>query len=59
MQLPDGSWPSAPILRVTKPSSLEPGDAEGLASPVFADDRRLFTTATAAAAIDRAAGEDG
>ena len=51
-QLPDGSWPSAPILRVAKTESIEPDDAHSRTSPVFADDRRIFTTATVAAAID-------
>jgi hypothetical protein len=51
----DGSWPSAPILRITDPSSLCPGDDRFRASPLVADDRRLFTTATAAAALALAA----
>lgn len=51
-QLSDGSWPSAPILRVAKPRSLEPDDAHCRRSPVFADDCRIFTTATVAAAVD-------
>jgi hypothetical protein len=52
LQLPDGSWPSAPILRVAKPRSIEPDDVHCRRSPVFADDRRIFTTAAVAAAID-------
>jgi hypothetical protein len=44
-QLPDGSWPSAPVLRLTKRDVFDPlGSAD--AGPCFADQRRLFTTAT-------------
>ncbi len=49
--LPDGSWPSAPILRITNPRSRASGDELFLASPIVADDRKLFTTATAVAAL--------
>lgn len=45
-QSADGGWPSAPILRVTDPRSSRRGR-------VYADDRRLFTTATVLAAISR------
>lgn len=54
MQLADGSWPSEPILRVADPRSTEPDDAFSRLSPVFADDRRIFTTATVMAATDAA-----
>lgn len=51
LALPDGSWPSAPMLRVVKPASRRVGDRYCSASPVVADDERLFTTATVAAAL--------
>jgi len=50
----DGSWPSAPILRITDPNSHSPGDDRFQASRVVADDRRLFTTRTAVAALTAA-----
>lgn len=49
MQLQDGSWPAAPILRVTNP-----GGGDGLSGPILADDRRFFTTATAVGALQSA-----
>jgi len=49
-QLADGSWPSHPVLRLTSRYVREPWNAEGSA-PLFADDRRLFTTATVVAAL--------
>ena len=45
-QAPDGSWSSPPMLRVTRRDCLEPwkpGDTD----PLFRDQNRLFTTATA------------
>lgn len=48
--LPDGSWPSAPILRVPpRDWYLAGGDADS--APIFADQRRIFTSATAVAAL--------
>jgi hypothetical protein len=49
-QLPDGSWPSCPMLRLTERHVSEPWTAQD-AGPVFADERRLFTTATVLAAL--------
>jgi hypothetical protein len=49
-QLPDGSWPSGPILRLTSREISEPWLAQD-AGPLFGDERRLFTTATALAAL--------
>lgn len=50
MQAPDGSWPSAPILRLTHRSIYDPQPGDD-AGPCFADQRRIFTTATAVAAL--------
>jgi hypothetical protein len=52
LQCPDGSWPAAPILRVTDPRSEEFGDEYFRSSPVVQDDRRIFTTATALEALN-------
>lgn len=49
-QLPDGSWPSRPILRLTSREICEPWLVQD-AGPVFQDDRRVFTTATVLAAL--------
>lgn len=49
-QLPDGSWPSRPILRLTSRQISEPWLAQD-AGPLFRDERRLFTTATVLAAL--------
>ncbi len=51
LQLRDGSWPSSPILRVVDPSSKRWNDRRCRTSPVVADDRRIFTTATVTAAL--------
>jgi hypothetical protein len=51
MQIEDGSWPSEPILRVMDPRSKRFDDRCGRRSPVVADDRRIFTSATVAAAL--------
>jgi Prenyltransferase and squalene oxidase repeat len=49
-QLPDGSWPSVPVLRLA-----DRGVAAGVGSvptgPLFGDPHRLFTTATVLAAV--------
>lgn len=52
-QLADGSWPSGPVLRLTHrhidaPWTAPPGADVG---PLFADERRLFATATSVAAL--------
>lgn len=49
----DGSWPSDPILRLTRRDIYNPlpGDDAG---PCFADPRRVFTTATAVSALAHA-----
>lgn len=47
-QLGDGSWPSAPILRLTGRDHAAPAHRTG---PLFADPRRLFTSATVFAAL--------
>ncbi len=49
-QGPDGSWPSAPILRLTHRDIYSPQSGEN-DGPCFADRRRIFTTATAVAAL--------
>jgi squalene cyclase len=49
-QRPDGSWTSVPMLRVTRRECFEPWRAAD-PGPLFADPRRLFTTATALAAL--------
>lgn len=49
-QHPDGSWASAPILRLTHRSINEPWNTRE-AGPLFSDQHRLFTTATVVAAL--------
>jgi hypothetical protein len=49
-QLPDGSWPSAPVLRLTRRDVFEPRQSAD-PGPCFADQRRLFTTATVLGAL--------
>ena len=52
-QLVDGSWPSDPILRLTHRHIDRPWTA-GVGTdlgPLYADERRVFTTATAVAAL--------
>jgi hypothetical protein len=48
----DGSWKSAPILRITRSNCLEPWTS-GDAGPLYPDPRRLFTTSTALHALSR------
>ncbi len=50
----DGSWPSAPILRITDPLSSALGDRRFRQSEIASDDRRIFTTATVMAALHAA-----
>jgi Squalene-hopene cyclase C-terminal domain len=52
-QQPDGSWKAPPILRITRRDCFEPW-ASGSPGPLFADPRRLFTTATVLHALSRA-----
>jgi len=49
-QLQDGSWPSVPILRLTDRDCSEPWTRND-AGPLFADQNRIFTSATAVAAL--------
>jgi squalene-hopene/tetraprenyl-beta-curcumene cyclase len=51
-QLCDGSWPSVPILRLTDWRVADPAGRRD-AGTLFADPNRLFTTATAIAALAR------
>jgi hypothetical protein len=53
-QLPDGSWPSAPSLRVPERTCTTPWDEPGT-EPLYADAERLFTSATVVGALSRAA----
>lgn len=53
LQLSDGSWESAPILRVTDPRSCCYDDELCRNSPVVRDHLRLFTTATVLGALSR------
>jgi hypothetical protein len=53
-QLTDGSWPVQPILRVTDPRARDFDDPLFDQSPVAADDRRTFTTATVLGALSKA-----
>jgi hypothetical protein len=53
LQEADGGWRSAPILRITDPRSQSLDDAFCRNSPVAGDGRRLFTSATALAALIR------
>ena len=57
-QLSDGSWPSAPILRMPRPDVQSPWDDPqgGHLLPVLTDHNRLFTTATALTALVAATG---
>jgi hypothetical protein len=49
-QLDDGSWESAPILRVTNRECTTPWECAN-AGPTYADEDRLFTSATAVTAV--------
>lgn len=49
-QLKDGSWPSVPILRLTDRHCPEPWTRTD-AGPLFADQNRIFTSATVVAAL--------
>jgi hypothetical protein len=49
-QKPDGSWPSAPILRVTRRDCYTPWESDA-AGALYAEPHRLFTTATALHAL--------
>jgi squalene cyclase len=51
-QQPDGSWQSAPILRITQRDCYEPWACSD-AGPLYADPNRLFTTATVLHALSR------
>jgi hypothetical protein len=52
-QRSDGSWSSAPILRITRRDCFEPWTFSA-PGPLFADPCRLFTTATVLYALSRA-----
>jgi Prenyltransferase and squalene oxidase repeat len=56
-QLPDGSWASAPTLRLTNRQCANPA-ASPFAGPLFADPERLFTSATVLRALSRVAADD-
>lgn len=49
----DGRWQSEPALRIPPRNCVRPWDEE-VASPLFADPMRLFTTATAIGALSKA-----
>jgi hypothetical protein len=49
-QMPDGSWQSGPILRLTSRAIRDPWRVAD-AGPLYRDVRRVFTTATAVAAL--------
>lgn len=49
-QIQDGSWPSVPILRLTNRDCPEPWTRAD-AGPLFADQNRVFTSATVVAAL--------
>jgi squalene-hopene/tetraprenyl-beta-curcumene cyclase len=51
-QQPDGSWNSAPILRITRRDCYAPW-ASGAAGQLYAEPHRLFTTATVLHALAR------
>jgi hypothetical protein len=51
-QLPDGSWRSAPVLRVTHRECASPWERTDAGS-LYADPRRLFTSATVLSALCR------
>lgn len=50
-QLPDGSWPSYPILRFPHPSNLDPWNDKKRWTNDKKDQKRIFTTATCINAI--------
>jgi hypothetical protein len=52
--LPDGSWPSTPVLRITRRDRAAPWDDPD-PGPLFADPGRVFTTATVLGALVRGA----
>jgi hypothetical protein len=52
-QLPDGSWPSEPVLRLPARDCYQPWAAREPA-PTFADPCRIFTSATVIAALSAA-----
>ena len=52
-QADDGSWKSAPALRITARDCERPWEAT-VSGPLFADPRRLHSTATALAALSKA-----
>jgi squalene cyclase len=56
-QLSDGSWASAPILRLTSRDCTDPA-ASTHAGPLFADLERLFTSATVLKALSHVAGDE-
>jgi hypothetical protein len=51
-QQPDGSWKSAPILRITRRDCYEPW-RNADPGPVFSDPKKLFTTSTVLHALSR------
>lgn len=51
-QLGDGSWPSAPVLRITRRTCTAPWDSPD-AGELYGDTDRLFTSATVLAALTR------
>jgi Prenyltransferase and squalene oxidase repeat len=53
-QAADGGWPSAPILRAPGPH-IAPGSEEVESAPAYADQDRIFTTATVLGALNLAA----
>lgn len=53
-QLGDGSWPAAPMLRITDRTCDAPW-RQPECGPVYADDRRLFTSATVLRALNAVA----
>ena len=53
-QLPDGSWPSAPSLRIPDRTCRAPWDEPGT-ELLYADSDRLFTSATVVGALGQAA----
>ena len=53
LQSTDGSWPVAPILRITDPHALDFDDPRFNQSVVAADDRGIFTSATVLRALAR------
>jgi hypothetical protein len=55
-QLPDGSWPSVPILRLTNRDCFDPAGQDD-AGPLFADPGRLFTSAVVLGALSRFIGD--